>query len=791
MKQKSIGKTFEARVKVTKWLHYKDGWGIYGCKVVKSDEPIKLNSWGNFTIAGNVPTDLIEGKEYSVILGELQVKNDRESYPIIQVKMEKLNSVKAQQEFLKSIVTEKQYNAIMKVYPKEKILDAIMDAKIDLTKVKGIGNKVILLIKEKIREYRDLGSLITKLSPLGVTMNSIQRIAKEFGSPFTATKEINDSIYNLCKIKGFGFKKVDAYAMNSEENPTSIHRIKACLHYIISEQTKEGHSWISKEDLIEKANELLQIELIHIVEFLDTCNDKPIFKEVTDDEGNAYEKCVNFHEIININGFITITHLYLDEHHTYESLKRLNVNYSPPLMSNVDNTIQQAESELGITYTEEQRLAIKEAMKSGVYVLNGSAGTGKTTILKGIVAICNELKLEYSACALSGKAAQVLASKGIESSTIHRLLKYRGDGFAFDEKTPLPYDVIILDEASMVNANLWNHLTSAIKTGAKLIIVGDSGQLSGIGHGDVMRDLLDSQYFSGRELKQIHRQAEDSGVIEVAHKVRNGEQLTPYVHKDRTEYSFRDTYGNNKDITLFTFNDREVNTETTKKVIQLQIEKINNLSTLIEREQAIKDFQVLVANKSSGNLSTVALNKYVQTLYNPDKKDEKSIKHGQYEFKRYDKVIVSGNSYGIPAYELIDDYKLGLPIQFEGEEKPHDLFNGTIGIIDYVDVENNCLLVRFEGMEDILICIDEEHLSDLELAYAITVHRSQGLSIPNVLVAIDFTSFMLLSKQLVYTAITRTSGKCVLIAETGALYRAIKNDSSNSRRTFMRYFLKK
>jgi len=812
-KNKKQTKTFEARVKVKKRLYPKSNpedtifFGIYSCIPIKAEEKVELSNWGNFVIKGNT-TELIEDKEYTVILSEIERSPKGDSYPLVNVKGEKLTSAKSQREFLESIITTRQYTSIIKAYPNEKILDFIMDDKVDTSKTHGIGQATLEFIKEKIRDNRELGTLVNQLAPLGVTMNSIKAISSHFGSPLTATRKINESFYNLCNIKGFGFKKVDKYALTAGESPESKHRISACIHYLLKQESSQGHSWISEEELYKKANELLDIDLIHLVEFVDGL-DKSVSEDILKIKENpSYEdeqQYINYNKILNIQGKITLMSCYLDEIHTFQHLNRINVNYTPPMMSNVEQSIYNAESLLNITYSDEQKEVAKEAMSSGIYILNGKSGTGKTTTVKLIVTICEQLGLSYHGCTLSGKASMVLSSKGVTASTIHRLLKFRGESFEYDEVVKLPYDVIILDEASMVNASLWKSLTQAIADGSKLIIVGDSGQLSGIGHGDVMRDLLDSQYFNGRELKQIHRQAEDSGIIEIAHKVRNGEQLTPYV------YEGIDTYGLNKDTVLFTYKERKNVSEATNKIIKSQIDKINQLPKY-EREKEVLDFQVLVANKSSGSISTLAINNYIQSIYNPVDEFTPHVISGKYKYAEGDKVIVSGNSYEIRVYEVLDDYLQEVnqddefeDWMFEGMSEEEviemkkkqqegivvtDLFNGTIGVVEYVDEGNKTLLIRFEGVDG-LILIDEDSLDTLDLAYAITVHRAQGMSIKNVLFAIDFSSFMLLSKQLVYTAITRSSGKCVVVAETGALQKSIKTDSSNSRNTFMRELLVK
>jgi len=497
------------------------------------------------------------------------------------------------------------------------------------------------------------------------------------------------------------------------------------------------------------------------------------------------------------------------------NLIRIRDNYVPPVLEDIDESIQLAERKLGVKYTEEQLETIKECFKHGVYIINGKSGAGKTTILKGITQIIEDFGRSYHGAVLSGKGSMVMTSKGIKSSTIHRLLGYDGDGFKHSEDNPLPYHTIILDEASMTSADLWNSITTAISNGSSLICSGDSGQLPNLQAGDIMRDLLNSNIFKHRELRQIHRQAADSGVIEIAHKIRNGEQITSY-NREITE-----KFGVREDLSIITRNKPKKDSvsilewwseedikeaqnpiyQISKQVIQSQIDKIKKSEN---PEQEILDFQVISPNRSAGALCTDSMNKLIQKEYNKSKVE---LKLGGKIYLENDKVVNGNNKYRIPCYESVSDYELGIMIMEEPEPnevqsedgniysmekeivyKEFDLYNGTIGIIKHVDIKNEMILVKFEGIDG-LVALGEEDSSSLDLAYAMTVHKLQGSTIKNVLMVFDFASFKMLSRQLVYTGITRTSEKCVLICEGNALLKSCSVDASGLRQTFMSLFL--
>lgn len=791
------------------WLKQPDqDFGIFRCRLAEEPEKeVKTAMNGTVNIKGNIPYLLQIGKSYVMYLFGNPEYNDKYknyTYTIDRFETEQLTLPEEQFEFLSTVTTESIYKQLEQLYRDQNIIDLIFEDKIDLSAVTGLADKTYEKLKEKLEMYKDLGKLQNMLKPLGVTIRSIKKIANHFGSPDSAYYVLQKSLYNLCAVKGFGFGKVDEIALKGGTDPRDPLRIQYCLAYILEQQANDGHSWNYREDLKVEALEYLQIEPMHVDEFLD----KNIYQK-----GEFYDSL----DIIVVGELVSTFGMYYAERSTLDNLDRILANYIP-LSDNIEEynyEIDDVQEQLGIIYSQEQRQAILDGLNHGVYVIEGLAGTGKTTIIKAIEQIQAKRGVITIAVALSGKAAFILSTKGLNSATIHRTLGFNGEGFAHNKDNPLVQRWLNLDEAGMANAGLWSSLTSAIANGAQFVISGDAGQLAAIGHGDVMRDILASTRYPKTELKQIHRQAADSGIIEVAHKVRHGEQITGYGHE------MNDVFGKNKDLQIITqfkpkkdevvinpFMSEEEQKEaanpvyvTAKLVMEHQINKIK-LSD--NPEQELLNFQIIAPTKV-GSLGVESLNAYAQHLYN---KNTDGISKGKVTFKKDDKVIINGNKYSILGYETIKDFIMEKPISAKTtvqvpisedseetyeEEKdmpvPFDLFNGTMGIVKGIFTDSRFVLIKFEGI-DALIGIHEDDLDALDLGYAITVHKSQGSSIPNVLFTFDFSAFKLLSKQLIYTALTRTStGKCLMLCENNALLKALSTDSSGNRRTFMRLFL--
>lgn len=787
------------KVQVAKILFYNPSsmWGIVSVKPTKieSDFTPELNRWENFVIRGSIPIAMNVGQEYDIEVSDLQSDPKYgEFYEIIRVHVEALDTVEAQQRFLQAILSEYQAKIILEAYPNSMIVDDIKNSIIDITAIRGIGEVTAKKIKNEIERNKDLGALMVELADLNPTGRMLNKIIEKFGSSTMALYKAKESLYNLCSVSGLSFKRIDTVALMRGEDKFGAKRIKAYSEHYFDEIANQGHSWVNERVFLEQGIEELDVNGTYIRNYMKS----------EDGEKNFYWQ--------QGDKRISSMRMYNNERNTLRNLLRIATRYKAPVGFDVENAIKQAERTLGVIYTDEQKSAIRESVLHGVFILNGQGGTGKTTVVKGIVEVLNYIGLTYRACALSGKASQVLLSKDIDSATIHRTFDIGGkkekpkapieEGLDKEDigEDKLHYDVVIIDESSMVNAGLFSQMLSQLKNGAKVIFVGDSGQLSGIGHGDVLRDLLQTKYFKTVELMQIHRQAQDSGIIELASKIRKREQIFG------ANFEGKMVFGKNKDMLVYGYQEKEDIPKDIERVLKGQAKHIH-------KPQDLMDFQVVVAMKERGELSARAINILAQSIFNDLEKP--FVSHNGYDYREGDKVIVKGNSYEIKYYDDLEHYydvqdnaMTEEEIQYHlmemetDEERIEfldsipkantgDLFNGTMGIVmgvfERVDYKTNkvvnYLMVDFEGLG--IKVFQQSELESIELAYAVTCHRLQGSTIKNVVVILDYSAYSLLCCQWVYTAITRASNKCVLLVQSSALVKAIATDASGNRQTFL------
>lgn len=753
----------EVKARVSKQLFYNQNnmYGGYSFYPIKTSEEIKLhNIYGNFVVTGNCPL-LIEGKEYEFTMKTTWSKKYGNGYQFIAVKQLALDTVPAQQEYLRQLISEKDANTIINAYPNVMIVDYIKEGKVDISNLKGIKTKKLNKIKERLTQFETMSVALVELKDLGITLNSLQRLINHFGSQEMLIHKIKENVYTLCEVELFGFKKVDEYAMNRGDDPNSSFRIKACFEHIIKENGNDGHTWILIDDLIKKSEELLKIDTQRTIDILKELKNEEHTKFYIDDEKISLQLYYHYEKEIKRH-LDRLTKTF----QSFEEIKDINT----------------VEEELEITFTDEQKEAIRLSQKNGVFVLNGKAGTGKTTTVRGIIETTP--KVDYKACALSGKASKVLDSKGIIASTIHRLLGIGNDGkFLHNENNLLPYDRVILDEASMVNTYLFYSLLKAIPDGSQIVIVGDNSQLPSIGLGAVFDDLLNTNVYPRKELTKVHRQAEKSGILSSANLIRDG-----YKINGRYDYS-QQILGELQDMVLIPLKSREHMFDYVIDIAKGYVEKYG--------EKSFTDFQILTPLKQRGDTSVKKLNVALQEVYND--LDKQYIERGGYQYRQNDKVIHNGNNYNAYAYKDLDTYKKYS--WYEPEELLEDdfeddvpienvsVFNGTMGRILYINFDKKEVLIQFEDTDG-LVLYNQQELNKIELAYAITVHRSQGMGIKNVLFVLDYSAYTLLSKQLIYTGITRASERLVLLCENGALHKAIETDLGSTRNTFLKEMLR-
>lgn len=729
------------RVYPPSYMEYND-FGIFAVSVedTKHWDLIEENGFGigEITLKGNMP-DLEIGKTYTAQVSRKKDPRYGIGYEIVNGQIYKNMFVthEEQVKFLSTILSEFQVRALTKAYPDANLIGLIKDDKLDLSIVKGIGEATLAKIKDKIIENEKYQSAIIKLTvEYKIPYSAVKRLTDKYGSPDLLIENITKNPYILTEVDGFGFKTVDEMALKMGIEKDSKYRIISCAEYILKEESNEGHCWMKLTSLINKAIKLLNLEIKTIKDAL-------------------------LEEMVTQKYAIEDKHIYLREYHKYElkiaeNVSRLlNAKFEHKI-NKLDEIIASVEKRQGFEFTEEQKTAIIYAIEHNIIIVNGKAGTGKTSVIKGIVEVLRTIEgLEYATCALSGKASQrIQESTGLDAYTIHRLYGYNPKfGWIYDEFNYLEKDIIILDEASMVNSELFYYVMRAIKSGAKLIITGDTAQLEPIGVGNVLVDLLESNRVPKVELTIVHRQAQKSGILSCANMVREGKKFL-----SNKDYGFK-RLGELQDLYSFAYNNGE---DVFKRVMAIAEKYNGNVDIL--------DFQIIVPMKTRGINSAKNINEACQKLFNQDPKDvdiRHKIERKNATFLEGDKIILNGNNYD------------------------KGVFNGTIGIIKYIDSvyvnkdgeATGEIVIDFEGIGDIRFTKAE--MNKVDLAYAITVHKSQGSQWKYVVFAMDYSSFVLLNRQLTYTAMTRASKALFMPVELKALQHSIDTNKSVKRQTFL------
>lgn len=697
-------------------------FGVYACET-ENNNRVELNSYGNFVINGVMPKLNLNIK-YDAKLKQVNHKKYGNSYELMTINQKTPTTIEEQKIYLQSILTKSQYEKITKAYPNHDIVKLMKDDQLNYKKIKGIGEKKYNKIRKKIMDNIEIQNALVELSHYGVTYNMIVKLIEHYNHPSILIQKVKENPYILTEVNGLGFIKVDEYALKYGIDPHSEFRIHSCLVYILQQNEQIGHSWANIDKAVNTVEEILNIEKEYITSYLAAIdNNKDLYKE-----GNRlaltpthhYEKSINY----KVNDMINAKNKFK--------------------VKDIENGIKKIEEEQGFEFTPEQKQAIIMAVNHNVLIINGKAGTGKSTVLKGIINILNNYT--YETCALSGKASQrIVESTGLTSKTIHRLLRYDPhNGYTYNQSNPLTVDIVVLDEASMVNNYIFYKLITAIQNGHKFIVLGDTEQLPPIGAGNIFKDLVESNQVPKIEFTQVHRQAKKSGILTTANSIRDGVQIT---NKEEINNNF--ILGELKDLHVHLLDSSEM---IYNSILHVSKKYYGN----------IMDYQVIVPMKKRGILSTTYLNKELQNIFNPD--DKPTLKRGQVNFKEGDKVIKNGNDYD------------------------NGVFNGTLGKIKYIDKYNRELEVEFIGHTE-LVTYSQDQLAQIDLAYALTIHRTQGSQFKNICIGFDYSSYKMLSRQLVYTGLTRASDLCILFTQNDALRHSIRNNDSGKRNTFLYDFL--
>lgn len=687
------------------------------------------------TLAGTMQ-QLYVGSEYEVIATlEYNKKYDTWQYKPSVVTSVMPKTAEQQKRFLLSIMTERQAETLTAKYPN--IVDEILAGTddVDVKQLKGIGDATYKKLKDRVLENYIISDLLIMLQPFGIGYNMVQRLLKAEKNPALVKEKILKNPYVLLELKGFGFKTVDALALKL--NPSmqiSSKRVYAFMKYYLTEiGNNDGHTWVFLDHLENGIRD-------NIPECME------IFEKVIQLE---QENEVMLHFMGDIVG---LKSNYKIEKELYSRL--LELNKCKPLkveQKHIDKGIAKAEKFMGFTLTKEQSEVVLKTLNNNVSIISGSAGTGKTSISTAILNIYAQAGYNISCAALSAKAAQrITEATGFPASTIHRLLEYTPEGFKRNENSPLFAKVILVDECSMINSDLYLKLVRAVQQGAKLIMCGDDKQLPPIGVGNIFSDLLhhSDNEIGVSSLTKVLRQAEKSGILKDANMIRDGKY--PIAQPE-----LKIVTGELQDMTYMFRDDRE----------QLHRMAINTFMKAKEIDGL--DETVIVTPRKDNCLNSAA---------------EFNLHITQLLFDEWEKHVSVGKRH----------YFVGSKVMQTVNSPELNVFNGEIGYITEIREEGigkdkiTTIVVDFKMNDEIkTVEYDRSDLGQLDLAYAMTCHKLQGSGVKSVIIVLDMTHYTLLDTCMLYTAITRAKKRCLLLSEPNAFKMCMANNKGKSRQTWL------
>lgn len=615
---------------------------------------------------------------------------------------------------------------------KEDTLNIIEDDIERLKEVEGIGEKRIEMIKKAWEEQKEIRYVMIFLQGHGISPTYAVKIYRQYGSD--AINVVRENPYRLAMdIYGIGFKTADKIAEKLGISKDSQIRAEAGIMHVLYELSEEGHVYYPYELLIEKCSEMLEVEASRIPLALDT-----IAKEgkVVIDNKSLYKK----QEASSDSRVVYLAKFHVSETGIAKRLKRLVSTPKQLRLINLEDAIDWVKKILKIEFSEKQKEAIKEAINSKVMIITGGPGTGKTTIIKAIIEIYRAMNQRILLAAPTGRAAKRMTNAtGYEAKTLHRLLEYSPSSGSFkrNETNPLDADIVIIDETSMIDTVLMYHFIKAVKTTTTVIFVGDVDQLPSVGAGNILKDIIDSGIIHTVRLDEIFRQSKESMIIVNAHRINKGE--LPY---------FKFSKDGHQD---FFFTEIYEPEEVARYIIYLCTEIIPKRFGF----NPVDDVQVITP-MYKGIAGVSNLNNELQGVLN--KNEQIPLKGGRV-FKIGDKVM-----------QLVNNYD-------------KDVYNGDIGRVIAIDRELQEVRVYFE---DKLVTYDFSELDEITLAYAISVHKSQGSEYPVVVMPVLTHHFIMLQRNLLYTAITRGKKLVFLVGTKRALAMAVKNNKPLMRYTMLK-----
>ena len=607
-----------------------------------------------------------------------------------------------------------------------------------LAEIKGISERKAREMAIQVEDKKELRNAMLFLTQYGISNSLAVKIYTKYGQQLYGVMQENP--YQLAEdISGVGFKIADEIASRIGIHTDSDYRIRSGLLYVLLQAVGEGHTYLPRQELIRRGMELLGVEESGLeIQLGNLCIERKLIIKLEEEEERVYAAAYYYMEL-----------------NTAKMLHDLNVPYAYDEAMAL-RRLQKIEENAGMELDELQREAVMGAVQNGVFILTGGPGTGKTTTINAMIRYFESEGLDIMLAAPTGRAAKRMTeTTGYEASTIHRMLELMGGpdqndkgSFLRNEENPLETDVIIIDEMSMVDLLLFHALLKAVLVGTRLILVGDKDQLPSVGAGAVLKDLLGSERFPTIMLTKIFRQAGESDIVVNAHKINNGERVTL----------------DNKSMDFFFLKRQDPN------VI------ISVLLTLIQKklpkyvEATPYDIQVLTPTRK-GLLGVERLNGILQQYLNPPTKEKKEKEFAGTIFREGDKVMQIKNNYQL-EWEIKNRY--GLPL-----DKGTGIFNGDMGIIKSMNLYAENMVVEFDDCREVEYSFKQ--MEELELAYAITIHKSQGSEYPAVVMPVWPGPRMLMNRNLLYTAVTRARRCVTMVGSEDTFYQMAENMNEQTR----------
>lgn len=746
--------------------------GTFGILQVDISKVIEGNLPAGFSQNGWFSTISIKGilppleKDENYYFEIEMVKDSKSPYGIsfnvlTMNKKVRLTRLAEQKLFLESILTEHQIDLLYKnlIDPFEAIDDGDI---LYISTVKGIGEQTARKIVETYNKAKnDIGAFTILREEFGLTDAAVTKLQEKFHSTDTIIVKLRENPYELMALDGYGFKKCDALALKGGMAKDAKFRVRAYVTHFLTEQAEmEGNSWIYLRDLLHG-----------VVEFVPSIK-KEIFAEwLKEWTGRVESDEPEFLYYDEEQKRIGLKHYRELEENIAEEIFRLldapKKNLSRCRYT-IEDAIRDCEADNGWEYTDEQKAAIRGCLENNIAILTGRGGCGKSTTMKPIARFCEANGLMIAQTALSGRAASNLSEiTNIEGKTIHRLLGYspRG-GFSYDKDNQIIEDVVIVDELSMNDNELLYRLLQAIPNGSKVIMLGDYSQLEPLSNGNFLKDCLDTNAVPCYRLTKIHRQAQKSAIITESIKVSNGQQII-----GNSEIS--EIRGELKDLKIVTYKDADLS----------RVKFLTEYRTLLQSGVSSNDIIGVVPMKLRGAMSSFALNNDVQRFVNPDPNLPKitleADKDKYYTIKLGDRVINRKNHYDTITRAVYERFG------FDKDNPVEPIYNGNLGFV--TDIKEDYIVVDFKQQGEVVI--PKAYWEDVLLGYVVTTHSFQGSQSPYVVVGLDMSAYTLLSRELLYTQLTRSKKYCVLVGQINAIKKAISISRVSIKQTWLKELL--